>query len=186
MSDPYPYFKETDTPVFPGEMPYPEPVGISDPGISSLKANADHSHADNVDSGTIIQEKLISYQGPTLNGNQTGAYQWIANLGVINMTKKYPGTVFLWHYGYTMTTIGGPGSTLYTAVSPSNMVTDLIGVGQFYFNTISQRTTVTGAGSTSGRASGLYTIGVWVAGNNCPVATYADDSWWFIAKEAWP
>jgi hypothetical protein len=30
--------------TFQGEMPLPEPVGSSDPGISNLKANADHVH----------------------------------------------------------------------------------------------------------------------------------------------
>jgi hypothetical protein len=32
-------------PEFLGEMPIPEPIGDSDPGISALKANADHTHA---------------------------------------------------------------------------------------------------------------------------------------------
>ena len=32
-------------PEFLGEMPVPEPIGDSDPGISALKANADHTHA---------------------------------------------------------------------------------------------------------------------------------------------
>jgi hypothetical protein len=40
----YTYFEPGKEPEFPGEMPIPDPVGDSDSGVSSLKANADHTH----------------------------------------------------------------------------------------------------------------------------------------------
>ena len=44
------YFTQPEDPTFPGEMPLPEPVGFSDPGMSAQKANADHAHELNIGS----------------------------------------------------------------------------------------------------------------------------------------
>jgi hypothetical protein len=51
MSDPYGFgiSNPTDQPInFSGEVPVPQSISANDPGISALKANADHSHGLNV------------------------------------------------------------------------------------------------------------------------------------------
>lgn len=179
----YPYYKETAAPTFPGEMPYPEPVGFADPGISDLKANADHSHAPATDSGTIVQERLSSHYGIWGSGILTGSWVLIGSMSLIGLGKRFGGTNLRVQWGgscFAITT-----GQIAIAVSPTNSSGDLAQVAQFYFNTTGEHHHFSGIIELPNRGAADYNVTFWMAGN-MNMNTDGFDMAYATVSEVWP
>jgi hypothetical protein len=98
MSDPYGYgiSNPTDQPIsFGGEVPIPQSISANDPGISALKANADHSHALSI--GGVDTPWYNLPLGPFCGiyggaGFRTPQYAQVGNIGLLRGLVAFIGS----------------------------------------------------------------------------------------------
>jgi hypothetical protein len=191
MSEPralYPYYEEGEHPTFPGEMPTPQPVGFNDPGISSLKANADHSHAPATDSGTVVQERMAKVTLASWGGGALSS-TWIM-LGAVPLilfNKRFGGTNLRFAMGASCwsTNVGG---NLSVGVSPTNSSGDIVYVTTFFFNNTGIHEAFTGMAEIANRGAADYNCSWWVQSTVGPLAMNSDanDTFWVTVAEVWP
>lgn len=181
--DLYPYFEETTAPTFPGEMPVPEPVGSADPGISQLKANADHSHPADTSSGAIVQEKLMRIYGGWGSGAVTATYVPVGNQPGLSIDKKYIGTVLRAHFGCSCwAVVGGP---INMAISFNGTNSALSLIGGFYFNDTGKHLSWSGIVDVPNLSSGTFPISFWIGGA-MTLNTDVNDLFYGRVMEVWP
>lgn len=182
----YPYSEIKEEYSFPGEMPVPEPVGFGDPGISSLKANADHSHAPDTSTGTVVQERLVRFTGNWIGPSTIALGTWylLGNIPLMTFAKKFGGTNLRFIYGFSM--FNTVGSTVgYIGASPTNSPGDIVVVGVFGLSITNNHAGFTGAVEIPNRGAADYNITWWVqAGGN--VTSDAWDMFWGRVAEVWP
>lgn len=183
QSEPYPYYEEPGQYSFPGEMPMPSPVGFADPGISSLKANADHSHDTANDSGTVVQDKLLKVVGGWGAGLLTGTYVPVGNQPGLSINKGYSGTILRASFGCSAWAVAL--GNMYVGVSFTGTNAAITQVGVFYFNTTGDHRGFTGCHDVINMASGNYPVSYWLAGS-VSFSTDSNDSFWGRITEVWP
>lgn len=180
----YPYFTPAKEPTWEGEVPNPEPVGYgADPGLSMAKANADHVHAINTESGTIVSSKGVRYYGGWSGGNISAQWYILGNVPAMSFRKRFGGTNLLFQMGASAFVTGAGWVAI--AASPTNVQADLCEAAHFYFNNVSVHQTITGYVEVAGRAAADYNITWWATGN----AIMGGDNYdifWGRVWEVWP